>query len=199
MSRPIETPLPKSASKAEDESTQPNEIAAAETSSGALPADVAHAAEPLADKGDPSAADVAHAAKPPAAPAHAAEQPTSGASPATSSNEAPAAPPAGKVDKARLEQLIIDALHTIYDPEIPVDIYELGLIYSVEIDDDSKVAITMTLTTPACPVAGSMPGQVEKTVRMIEGVTDVVVDLVWEPTWGPAMMTESARLQLNMY
>jgi FeS assembly SUF system protein len=107
--------------------------------------------------------------------------------------------PAGPVDRHRMEQLVIDALHTIYDPEIPVDIYELGLIYNVDISDDGKVAITMTLTTPACPVAGSMPGQVEKTVRMIEGVTDVVVDLVWEPTWGPAMMTESARLQLNMY
>jgi FeS assembly SUF system protein len=98
-----------------------------------------------------------------------------------------------------MEQLIIDALHTVYDPEIPVDIYELGLIYSIDVAPDGKVAITMTLTTPACPVAGSMPGQVEKVVRMIDGVTDVVVDLVWEPTWGPSMMTESARLQLNMY
>ncbi len=103
------------------------------------------------------------------------------------------------VDVHKLEQLVIDALHTVYDPEIPVDIYELGLIYSVEVAPDGKVAITMTLTTPACPVAGSMPGEVEKVVRMIEGVTDVVVDLVWEPVWGPAMMTESARLQLNMY
>lgn len=104
-----------------------------------------------------------------------------------------------KVDVHKLEQLVIDALHTVYDPEIPVDIYELGLIYSIDVAPDGKVAITMTLTTPACPVAGSMPGQVEKVVRMIEGVTDVVVDLVWEPVWGPAMMTESARLQLNMY
>lgn len=103
------------------------------------------------------------------------------------------------VDVHKLEQLVIDALHTVYDPEIPVDIYDLGLIYSVDISADGKVAITMTLTTPACPVAGSMPGEVEKVVRMIEGVTDVTVDLVWEPTWGPAMMTESARLQLNMY
>jgi FeS assembly SUF system protein len=108
-------------------------------------------------------------------------------------------PAEGGVDVHKLEQLVIDALHTVYDPEIPVDIYELGLIYSIDIDPQGKVAITMTLTTPACPVAGSMPGQVEKTVRMIEGVTDVTVDLVWEPTWGPAMMTESARLQLNMY
>lgn len=110
---------------------------------------------------------------------------------------APAA--AASVDTNKMEQLVIDALHTIYDPEIPVDIYELGLIYSVVVSPEGKVAVTMTLTTPACPVAGSMPGQVEKTIRMIDGVTDVVVDLVWEPTWGPAMMTESARLQLNMY
>jgi FeS assembly SUF system protein len=110
-----------------------------------------------------------------------------------------AKPGATGVDVAKLEQLVIDALHSVYDPEIPVDIYELGLIYSVDISTDGKVAVTMTLTTPACPVAGSMPGEVEKVIRMIDGVSDVVVDLVWEPTWGPAMMTESARLQLNMY
>jgi FeS assembly SUF system protein len=119
--------------------------------------------------------------------------------PATATAPGAGAPASGPVDVQKLEVLIIDALHTVYDPEIPVDIYELGLIYSIDISPEGKVAITMTLTTPACPVAGSMPGQVEKTVRMIEGVTDVVVDLVWEPVWGPAMMTESARLQLNMY
>jgi len=110
-----------------------------------------------------------------------------------------AAPGASSVDAHKLEQLVIDALHTVYDPEIPVDIYELGLVYNIDITPAGKVSITMTLTTPACPVAGSMPGQVEKVVRMLDGVSDVVVDLVWEPTWGPAMMTESARLQLNMY
>ncbi|HXC53579.1 MAG TPA: SUF system Fe-S cluster assembly protein [Candidatus Limnocylindrales bacterium] len=124
---------------------------------------------------------------------------SAGAAGETPAATAQAAAPAGSVDVHKLEQLIIDALHTVYDPEIPVDIYELGLIYSIDITPEGKVAITMTLTTPACPVAGSMPGQVEKTVRMIDGVTDVTVDLVWEPTWGPAMMTESARLQLNMY
>jgi len=120
---------------------------------------------------------------------------------ATTSTGATAAAPAANasVDVHKMEQLVIDALHTVYDPEIPVDIYELGLIYSIDVSPEGKVAVTMTLTTPACPVAGSMPGQVEKTIRMIDGVTDVVVDLVWEPTWGPAMMTESARLQLNMY
>jgi FeS assembly SUF system protein len=127
---------------------------------------------------------------------------TSTAAEAPAANDAvaeTAAPPAAVVDTNRMVELVIDALHTIYDPEIPVDIYELGLIYSVDVSPEGKVAITMTLTTPACPVAGSMPGQVENTVRMLDGVTDVTVDLVWEPTWGPSMMTESARLQLNMY
>jgi FeS assembly SUF system protein len=112
---------------------------------------------------------------------------------------APGGSAGATLDIADLEQKLIDAMHTIYDPEIPVDIYELGLIYSMDIQPDGKVAITMTLTTPACPVAGSMPGTVEKVARMVEGVTDVTVDLVWEPIWGPQMMTESARLQLNMY
>lgn len=110
-----------------------------------------------------------------------------------------AAAPLDPVERERLRTLVIDALHSVYDPEIPVDIYELGLIYSVDIDDDRHVAIKMTLTTPACPVAGSLPGQVEKTVMMVEGLASCVVDLVWEPTWTPSMMTEAARLQLNMY
>lgn len=126
-------------------------------------------------------------------------QETSAAAAVEAAEPAASPAPAAAVDVNRMEQLVIDALHTVYDPEIPVDIYELGLIYSIDVSPDGKVAITMTLTTPACPVAGSMPGQVEKTVRMIDGVTDVTVDLVWEPTWGPSMMTESARLQLNMY
>jgi FeS assembly SUF system protein len=176
MSRPIETPQPN------EPATKP-EPAAAETSSGAMPADVAHAATP----------DAA------AAPGSAASDAVAPASVEAAPADTAAAPAGARVDRAKMEQLVIDALHTVYDPEIPVDIYELGLIYSIDVSDDGKIAITMTLTTPACPVAGSMPGQVEKVVRMIDGVTDVVVDLVWEPTWGPAMMTESARLQLNMY
>lgn len=143
-----------------------------------------------------SAAPTTHeATSPSTATVVAAEQ--AAAPGAGSPQPAPAA--AAPVDPNKMEQLVIDALHTIYDPEIPVDIYELGLIYSVDVSPEGKIAVTMTLTTPACPVAGSMPGQVEKTIRMIDGVTDVVVDLVWEPTWGPSMMTESARLQLNMY
>ncbi len=130
-----------------------------------------------------------------AATAEAAPLPTAAAVGTDGTSTAPAT----TLDIADLEQKLIDAMHTIYDPEIPVDIYELGLIYSMDIAPDGKVAITMTLTTPACPVAGSMPGMVEKVARLVEGVRDVTVDLVWEPTWGPQMMTESARLQLNMY
>ena len=123
---------------------------------------------------------------------------SAGASAGAASTHIAVATPAAAIDPVKMEQLVIDALHSIYDPEIPVDIYELGLIYGIAVSPDGKIAITMTLTTPACPVAGSMPGEVEKTVRLIDGVTDVVVDLVWEPTWGPAMMTEAARLQLGV-
>ncbi|HYC57352.1 MAG TPA: DUF59 domain-containing protein, partial [Candidatus Binatia bacterium] len=103
------------------------------------------------------------------------------------------------LDIAKTEQLLIEAMHTVFDPEIPVDIYELGLIYDLRIREDGHVDIKMTLTTPNCPVAGSMPGMVERVAGMVEGVKDVKVELVWEPMWGPHMMTEAARLQLNMY
>lgn len=100
---------------------------------------------------------------------------------------------------APLEERVVEALKTIYDPEIPVNIYELGLIYNVEIDQDNKVAVTMTLTTPGCPVAGSMPGQVERTVKSVEGVSDATVELVWDPPWTPDRMTDEARLTLGMF
>lgn len=93
---------------------------------------------------------------------------------------------------------IVDALRTCYDPEIPVNIYELGLIYDIRIDPDAKVELDMTLTSPACPVAGSLPGEVEAKVRGVEGVDDARVELTWEPTWSPAKMSEVAKLELNM-
>ncbi|HYB98624.1 MAG TPA: SUF system Fe-S cluster assembly protein [Candidatus Limnocylindrales bacterium] len=105
----------------------------------------------------------------------------------------------GELDIAEMEERIVEALHTVFDPEIPVDIYELGLIYDLRIQPDGHVDIKMTLTTPNCPVAGSMPGMVERVTGMVEGVKSVNVELVWEPMWGPHMMTEAARLQLNMY
>ncbi len=91
----------------------------------------------------------------------------------------------------------IELLHTCYDPEIPVDIYELGLIYKVEADENGKIAVTMTLTSPACPVAGSLPGEVEAKLRSIPGVSDATIDLVWEPPWNPSMMSEAAKLELG--
>ena len=93
---------------------------------------------------------------------------------------------------------IVETLKTVFDPEIPVNIYELGLIYNLDVDDSGVVAIKMTLTSPMCPVAGTLPPEVETKVRQVAGVTACKVDLVWEPPWDPSKMTEAARLQLNM-
>ena len=98
-----------------------------------------------------------------------------------------------------LEFRVIDALRTCYDPEIPVNIYELGLIYKIEIDSSDNVTIRMTLTSPMCPVAGSLPGEVEQKVQSIQGVNSARVDLVWDPAWNPSMMTEAAKLQLGFF
>jgi FeS assembly SUF system protein len=97
-----------------------------------------------------------------------------------------------------LYEAVIDALKDIYDPEIPVNIYDLGLIYGVEATEDGDVAVTMTLTTPHCPVAESMPGEVELRVGSVPGVRDAEVNLVWDPPWGPDKMTDEARLELGM-
>lgn len=94
---------------------------------------------------------------------------------------------------------IKEALRTVFDPEIPVNIYELGLIYKIAIDPENNVAIQMTLTAPGCPVAGEMPGQVQEAVHAIDGVSDVQVDLVWDPPWNPGLMAETAKLQLGMF
>ena len=97
-----------------------------------------------------------------------------------------------------LYEAVVDALKDIYDPEIPVNIYDLGLIYGVDVGDDGDVAVTMTLTTPHCPVAESMPGEVELRVGSVPGVRDAEVNLVWDPPWGPDKMTDEARLELGM-
>jgi FeS assembly SUF system protein len=96
-----------------------------------------------------------------------------------------------------LGERVIDVIRTVYDPEIPVNIFELGLVYKVDIDDDDHVRIEMTLTSPACPVAGSLPGEVEDKVKSVAGVTDATVELVWDPPWNPSMMTEEAQLELG--
>ena len=93
---------------------------------------------------------------------------------------------------------VIDMLHTVYDPEIPVDIYELGLIYNVKIEEGGATSIRMTLTSPMCPAAEELPPEVESKARDVEGVTSVTLDLVWDPPWSPAMMSEAARLELGM-
>lgn len=107
-------------------------------------------------------------------------------------------PPPGLDGAHPLAGQIARALSSVYDPEIPVDIYQLGLVYDVDLNERNDVRIQMTLTAPGCPVAGSMPGMVEHAVAtMVEGVGDVEVDLVWDPPWTPDMMSEAARLELG--
>ena len=109
----------------------------------------------------------------------------------------PSAIPADEL--ARLTDDIIAALKTVYDPEIPVDIYELGLIYKVDIDDDRNVAIDMTLTAPGCPVAGDMPGWVENAVGSVAGVALVKAKITFDPPWDHSRMSEEARMAMNMW
>ncbi|WP_265569708.1 SUF system Fe-S cluster assembly protein [Sphingomicrobium nitratireducens] len=97
-----------------------------------------------------------------------------------------------------LQEAVIEALKSIYDPEIPVDIYELGLIYDVAISEDGDAVVTMTLTTPHCPVAESMPAEVEMRVLSVPGIRDAEVKLVWDPPWDPSKMSDEARLELGM-
>ena len=99
---------------------------------------------------------------------------------------------------AEIGENIITALKTVYDPEIPVDIYELGLIYDVQISDEGKVKVIMTLTTPNCPVAESMPAEVRQTVSDVEDVVEVDLELTFEPSWNKDMMSEEARFELGM-
>ena len=107
-----------------------------------------------------------------------------------------------EAQQAELDALtdrLIERLKTVYDPEIPVDIYELGLIYKVDVSDDRDVVIDMTLTAPGCPVAGDMPGWVETAVKEIHEVRSCKVELVFDPPWDPSLMSDEAKLQLNMF
>lgn len=124
----------------------------------------------------------------------------------TASSSTPeAAPPAtasGELTAEQIEALrpqIVDAIKTVYDPEIPVNIYELGLIYDLDIDPKGNVAIKMTLTAPGCPVAGTMPQMVRDAVAKVEGLNDIDVDLVWDPPWDKSRMSEAAQLELGMF
>ena len=110
-------------------------------------------------------------------------------------------PPQSSLPKAELDRITDDLVaqfKTVFDPEIPVDIYELGLIYKVDINDERHVDVEMTLTAPGCPVAGDMPGWVEAAARRVEGVKSVNVNLVFDPPWTPARMSDEAKLELNM-
>ena len=120
---------------------------------------------------------------------------------ATAIEKAPEAakPAAPAPQNPHLESAIIDVLKTIYDPEIPVNIYEIGLIYNVDVQPGGKVAIKMTLTSPACPAAQELPAQVKERTESVAGVTSADVEIVWDPAWSPAMMSEAARLQLGFF
>ena len=98
-----------------------------------------------------------------------------------------------------LRERIIQELRTVYDPEIPVNIYELGMIYDIDVDAAGAVSVRMTLTSPGCPVAGSLPGEVEARIRGVEGVNSAMVELVWDPPWTPEKMSEAAKLQLGWW
>lgn len=114
------------------------------------------------------------------------------------SSDAAAAGPLSDDEQARMTDDLITAFKSVYDPEIPVDIYELGLIYRVDVDDDRVVTVDMTLTAPGCPVAGEMPGWVETAVRKVDGVADAKINMVFDPPWDMSRMSDEARLQLNM-
>ena len=111
----------------------------------------------------------------------------------------PEAATAAMTDPSDVENGIVEALKTIYDPEIPVNIYELGLIYDIDLQEDGAVKVKMTLTAPGCPVAGTLPGEVQAKVAGAPGVTSADVELVWDPAWNPSMMSEAARLELGMF
>jgi FeS assembly SUF system protein len=153
------------------------------------PAAAAISATPTpAEPGAPEVATADNvAANPPAA---------GGVTEATAAAQASAIPPD---ELARLTDEIVTALKTVYDPEIPADIYELGLIYNVDVDDDRAVKIQMTLTTPNCPAAADLPGEVENAVASVPGVREAKVEIVWDPPWDPSRMSDEARAVLNMW
>jgi FeS assembly SUF system protein len=114
-------------------------------------------------------------------------------------SQAAAWTPEGEIPPKVTEDALIAAIGTVYDPEIPVNIYELGLIYALEIGEDGRVKVEMTLTAPGCPSAQELPEQVKQAVMAVPGVTGCDVETVWDPPWDPSRMSEEARLQLNMF
>lgn len=136
------------------------------------------------------------AARPPAAPVTGAT--AAPATPPQPAAPAPAAAPTDGGDAPPLVDRVIEALRTCYDPEIPLNIYDLSLIYGIDVDPAGNVTIQMTLTSPTCPVAGTLPGEVQNKVAMVPGVTSAQVDLVWDPPWDVSMLSEAARLTLGL-
>lgn len=135
-----------------------------------------------------------HAAMRPIAPDPALESPTADPPVAETASPAPAAAPSSAED---VRDRVVQMLTTIYDPEIPVNIYEMGLVYDLGIDADGDVTVLMTLTSPSCPVAESLPPEVEAKIGSVEGVRSVKVDLTWDPPWTPERMSEAAKLELG--
>ena len=162
-------------------------------------------------KKDPEPEPAAVAEPPAAPPAAAAATPSAAESaglnvdaltapppPSASSNQ----PAIGDIDPVKTEAMkpaIVDAISTVFDPEIPVNIYELGLIYEINVDADSRVGIKMTLTSPACPSAQQLPSEVRYKVKALDGVADCNVEIVWEPSWTKDMMSETAKLSLGIF
>jgi FeS assembly SUF system protein len=107
--------------------------------------------------------------------------------------------PEGEALAQVTEEGVIEALKSVFDPEIPVDIYELGLVYAIELEDGGRVKVEMTLTTPSCPSAQELPSMAEEAIRQMPGVTDCQVEIVWDPPWDQSRMSEDARLALNMF
>jgi FeS assembly SUF system protein len=103
------------------------------------------------------------------------------------------------IDNETLMEQVLDAIRTVYDPEIPVNIWELGLVYRVDVDSERNVQVDMTLTAPSCPVAGEMPMQVQQVIENLDAVKSCKVELVWEPSWHPGMMSDEARVALDMF
>lgn len=126
------------------------------------------------------------------------QTPAPGAEAAPTAEEAPTAESGGPADE-ELRQLVVETLKTVYDPEIPVNIYELGMIYDIALEPGGRAVVTMTLTSPSCPVAGSLPLEVEEKLRAIAGLSDVRVDLVWDPPWTPEKISEAAKLELGIF
>ena len=124
---------------------------------------------------------------------------TSQRQPLKLSGENPAPPPPAVDPNAGLEERVIAVLRTVYDPEIPVNIYELGLVYDLKVDPSGAVAIRMTLTSPMCPVAEALPGEVRSKVEAVPGVTSAKVELVWDPPWDKSRMSEEAQLALGLF